>query len=219
MSSIYEDDFTQSARTTRSQSHRSVQSRQKSYSHHKQQTNEATNRSIGLTSKQLKSKLIESVRNKGILDSMKSQLRNKLALEMNSNIEQTNNKNGLVTVNQKPRSNLALNTINCLLIDHLRSNEYDYTLSVFMPESGINLNEVYALTDILHVLKISTESKLYSELTNSSVIKSKGLLWHLVNYFCSHYVANEVGTQTEYDGVHNIAASLGKLNQQMFERF
>ena len=153
MSSIYEDDFTQSARTTRSQSHRSAQSRQKSHSNPKEtdrSANTTTKGAAGLTSKQLKAKLIESVRNKGILDSMKSQLRNKLALEMNSNIEQTNNKNGLVTVNQKPRSNLALNTINCLLIDHLKSNEYDYTLSVFMPECGINFLLLLLFISNLH---------------------------------------------------------------------
>ncbi len=33
-----------------------------------------------------------------------------------------------------------------------------------MPECGIGLNEVYSLTDILHILKVSPESKLYNEL-------------------------------------------------------
>lgn len=78
---------------------------------------------------------------------------------MNSNFEQNKNK---AFLNQK--SNLALNTINCLIINHLKSTEYDYTLSVFMPECGIGLNEVYSLTDILHILKVSPESKLYNEL-------------------------------------------------------
>jgi len=40
------------------------------------------------------------------------------------------------------KSNLALNTVNCLILNHLKSNEYDYTLSVFMPECGIGINEV-----------------------------------------------------------------------------
>lgn len=153
MSSLYEDDFTVSART--SFSRRSVsrsRSRPKTQASRSHSRNENRNQvsvgvdsagdDDGLTSKQLKLKLIESVKNKGILNAMKSQLRNKLALEMNTNIEQRSHKNGSVTVNQKTRSNLALNTINCLLIDHLKSNEYDYTLSVFMPECGINLNEV-----------------------------------------------------------------------------
>lgn len=58
------------------------------------------------------------------------------------------------------------------------------------------------------MLKLSNQSKLYKDLTDCPVIKSKGLLWYLVNYLCSRYVTNESGTQTEFDGVHNIAASL-----------
>ncbi|CAF0846549.1 unnamed protein product [Brachionus calyciflorus] len=163
----------------------------------------------GLTSEELKNKLLQVVKNKGIFDSMKSQLRNKLVLELNPNIDQIRTKAAEHSAIHKSRSNLALSTINCLLINHLKSHEYDYTLSVFMPECGINLNDVYSLNDILHILKISEKSKLYSGLINNNVIKSKGLLWYLVNYFCSHYVTNEVSTQTDYDGVHNIASNLG----------
>ena len=59
---------------------------------------------------------------------------------MNPSLEQNKNKPFLNQNNQK--SNLALNTINCLIINHLKSSEYDYALSVFMPECGIGLNEV-----------------------------------------------------------------------------
>jgi len=127
----------------------------------------------GLTSKQLKTKLIEAVRNKGILNSIKSQLRNKLVLELNSNVKQNIN-----------RSSLALTTINCLIADHLRTNEYDYTLSVFLPECGMSPNDVYGLEDILHVLKVSRDSCLYRQVGEEAV-KQKGLLWHLVSYLCS----------------------------------
>lgn len=172
MSSFYEDDFTQfSARTSfsrRSASRKNEATQENTRTQSRNTTTtrfQTTNQSTqGLSSNQLKSKLLESVKSKGILELMKSQLRNKLALELNPNIEQIKNKNAIVSINQKTRSNLALNTINCLFINHLKSNEYDYTLSVFMPECGINLNEVYSLTDILHVLKISNESKLYNEL-------------------------------------------------------
>ena len=42
------------------------------------------------------------------------------------------------------------------------------------------------------------------------MIKTKGLLWYLVSYFCSHYVTHEAGTQTEFDATLN-KASLGYL--------
>lgn len=189
MSSFYEDDFTQfSARTSfsrRSASRKNEATQENTRSQSRNTTTrfQTTQSNQGLTSNQLKSKLLESVKNKGILDLMKSQLRNKLALELNPNIEQMKNKNAIVSVNQKTRSNLALNTINCLLINHLKSNEYDYTLSVFMPECGINLNEVYSLTDILHVLKISNESKLYNDLVIYVILPIQTLflsLWYLI---------------------------------------
>lgn len=122
----------------------------------------------GLSSKELKEKLIQVVKNKGIFDSMKSQLRNKLVLELNPNSELVvRNKTTDMTINQNLKSNLALNTINSLVINHLKASEYDYTLSVFMPECGIGLNDAYSLTDVLHILKVSPESKLYDELVRN----------------------------------------------------
>lgn len=74
---------------------------------------------------------------------LKSQLRKKLVFELNPGIEQIRAKaNEFSSSRQALKSNLALNTINCLIIDHLKTNEFDYTLSVFMPECGININEV-----------------------------------------------------------------------------
>ena len=82
-----------------------------------------------------------------------------------------------------------------------------------MPECGIGLNEVYSLSDILHILKVSPESKLYNEISTSPVVKSKGLLWFLVSYFCSHYVTHEIGTQTEFDSSLNKASLEFKLQK------
>lgn len=130
--------------------------------------NDSMNSQNGLSSKELKEKLIQVVKNKGIFDSMKSQLRNKLVLELNPNSELVvRNKTTDMTINQNLKSNLALNTINSLVINHLKASEYDYTLSVFMPECGIGLNDAYSLTDVLHILKVSPESKLYDELVRN----------------------------------------------------
>lgn len=130
--------------------------------------NDSMNSQNGLSSKELKEKLIQVVKNKGIFDSMKSQLRNKLVLELNPNSElMVRNKTTDMTINQNLKSNLALNTINSLVINHLKASEYDYTLSVFMPECGIGLNDAYSLTDVLHILKVSPESKLYDELVRN----------------------------------------------------
>lgn len=102
---------------------------------------------------------------------MKSQLRNKLILELNSNTNQILPRNLAkdslsIVENKKQRSNLALNTINSLILNHLKTHEYEYTLSVFMPECGIQINDAYTLNDIFQILKISNESKIYKDLVN-----------------------------------------------------
>ena len=120
----------------------------------------------GLSPKELKQKLIQVVKTKGIYDSMKvnintllflfklisylsrkkniflrqSQLRNKLVLELNPNNDLIQKKSQ-ISLNLS-KSNLALNTVNCLILNHFKTNEYDYTLSVFMPECGMGINEV-----------------------------------------------------------------------------
>jgi hypothetical protein len=68
-----------------------------------------------------------------------------LVFELNPSIEEIKSKAGETSLKRTSKSNLAINTINCLIIDHLKNNEFDYTLSVFMPECGININEVSSL--------------------------------------------------------------------------
>lgn len=105
----------------------------------------------GLSFDELKYRLYQTVENKGIYDSLKSQLRRKLVFELNPNkhglrgARQTSDDpaaSGISPRQPFSKSNLALNTINSLVIDHLKNNEFDYTLSVFMPECGLNLNDV-----------------------------------------------------------------------------
>lgn len=108
----------------------------------------------GLSFDELKYRLYQTVENKGIYDSLKSQLRRKLVFELNPNkLEMKPNAQDGGTTTTSPRqkhpyskSNLALNTINSLIIDHLKNNEFDYTLSVFMPECGLHLNDVNKFT-------------------------------------------------------------------------
>ena len=60
-------------------------------------------------------------------------------LEFNSNFAEIKH---VPLTDAKSRSNLALNTVNSLIINHLKASNYEYSLSVFMPECGLNLNEV-----------------------------------------------------------------------------
>lgn len=102
----------------------------------------------GLSFDELKYRLYQTVENKGIYDSLKSQLRRKLVFEMkNPNVQDNEHVHGGTSTSPRQKhpyskSNLALNTINSLIIDHLKNNEFDYTLSVFMPECGLHLNDV-----------------------------------------------------------------------------
>ena len=91
-----------------------------------------------------------------------SQLRNKLVLDLNPQLDELKSAKHKALAKS---SSLALNALNSLIIDHLCSNQYDYTLSVFMPECGLQLNERFSLEDICKIFKISTSSVLYRQLT------------------------------------------------------
>ena len=59
------------------------------------------NNKNGFTSLELKSKLIQIVKNKGIFDNIKSNLRNKLIIDLDSNLDQKYKDENLIKSNLK----------------------------------------------------------------------------------------------------------------------
>uniref|UniRef100_A0A8C4IQN9 OFD1 centriole and centriolar satellite protein n=1 Tax=Dicentrarchus labrax TaxID=13489 RepID=A0A8C4IQN9_DICLA len=127
-----------------------------------------------LSPDELRKRLYQTFKNKGVLDTLKTQLRNQLIQELkHPPLTGGEPVPRPVPVKSEP---LLVSACNSIVADHLRTSGYEYTLSVFYPESGLCKDKV---RELLQLLRISPESALFRSL----VIKNKIQLveyWFLV---------------------------------------
>ncbi|XP_074651136.1 centriole and centriolar satellite protein OFD1-like isoform X2 [Tubulanus polymorphus] len=165
-----------------------------------------------LTAEQFRDKLYNKLQNQGYIDDLKAQLRHKLVQEL---------QNGPAIVPVKPtlktaEESLMYKAANSLVCDHLRRNDFDYSYSVFLPESGTVHEQVMSVRDLLHLLRINPQSKLYKNLAqNITEYDKKGFLWQLLTEIASlhGYADNDSGVQTEQIPLYQSASLDDKLNR------
>ncbi|KAI3356275.1 hypothetical protein L3Q82_017524, partial [Scortum barcoo] len=115
-----------------------------------------------LSPDELRKRLYQTFKSKGVLDTLKTQLRNQLIQELkHPPLTGGQPVPRQVPVKSEPRLVSACNSI---VADHLLSSGYEYTLSVFYPESGLCKDKVSTKEDLLQLLNISPESALYRSL-------------------------------------------------------
>ncbi|XP_026231999.1 oral-facial-digital syndrome 1 protein homolog isoform X3 [Anabas testudineus] len=147
---------------------------------------------------ELRKRLYQTFKNKGVLDTLKTQLRNQLIQEL---------KHPPLTGGEPvPRpvpvksETLLVSACNSIVADHLRASGYEYTLSVFHPESGLHKDKVFTKEDLLHLLKLSPESALYRSLSSNKENSDKaGFLISLLTQLTHHYtqgLCHDADTQT-----------------------
>ncbi|KAM8856010.1 centriole and centriolar satellite protein ofd1 isoform 2-T2 [Spinachia spinachia] len=156
-----------------------------------------------LSPDELRKRLYQTFKSKGVLDTLKTQLRNQLIREL---------KHPPVTGGEAvPRpvhatSDLRLvSACNRIVADHLRRCGYEYSLSVFYPECGLgqDQDQVVMTGDLLQLLRMNPESALYTSLvTMNSSNKGnsdKGFLISLLTqltHFYSDRHCHDADTQT-----------------------
>nr|XP_057938230.1 centriole and centriolar satellite protein ofd1 isoform X2 [Doryrhamphus excisus] len=148
-----------------------------------------------LSPDELRKKLYKTLRDRGVLNTLKTQLRNQLIQELKppplSGAEPPLRTAAL-------RSNyLLVSACNNIVADYLHCSGYEYSLSVFCPESGLCKDKVFKKGDILQLLKISPESSLYKSLSSSS--NDPGFLINLVSNLTHHHAPGlscDADTQT-----------------------
>ncbi|KAM9486823.1 centriole and centriolar satellite protein ofd1 isoform 1-T1 [Clarias gariepinus] len=144
-----------------------------------------------LSADELRRKLYQSFKRRGVLDSVKTQLRNQLIVELQ--------RDSPPRPGPAPPASLSSLASNSLVIDHLRSSGYEYTLSVFYPECGISKDKVLPMKDILELLRVSAHSPLYHTLMDDIHSKQNGVLLSLLSELIDHRLqtrVSEVETQT-----------------------
>nr|XP_008505493.1 PREDICTED: oral-facial-digital syndrome 1 protein-like [Equus przewalskii] len=87
-----------------------------------------------LSQDELRKKLYQTFKDRGILDTLKTQLRNQLIHELMHPVLSGELKPQSLSVEG---STLLVGASNSLVVDHLRRCGYEYSLSVFFPESGL----------------------------------------------------------------------------------
>ena len=105
-----------------------------------------------LTYSELKDKLALNLKENSIGGKLKSQLRYFLIQRLQSKTPITNTKG------------LLLKAVDSLIIDYLRNYEHDFTLSVFLPESGLDHFSNVSIQPLqLFGIAIETDEKVMEE--------------------------------------------------------
>ncbi|XP_055101854.1 centriole and centriolar satellite protein OFD1-like isoform X2 [Symphalangus syndactylus] len=150
-----------------------------------------------LSQNELRKKLYQTFKDRGILDTLKIQLRNQLIHEL---------MHPVLSGELQPRSisvqgsSLLISASNSLVADHLQRCGYEYSLSVFFPESGLAKEKVFTMQDLLQLIKINPTSSLYKSLVSGADKENqKGFLMHFLKELAEYHQAKEscnMGTQT-----------------------
>uniref|UniRef100_A0A672JQ83 OFD1 centriole and centriolar satellite protein n=1 Tax=Salarias fasciatus TaxID=181472 RepID=A0A672JQ83_SALFA len=139
-----------------------------------------------LSSDELRKRLYQTFKNKGVLDTLKVQLRNQLIQELkHPPLAGQEPVPRQVPARSEP---LLVSVSNSIVADHLRFSGYEYTLSVFYPESGLCKNTV----ELMKLLKIS--AFLYM-----SCVCFTGFLINLLTHLLQHHgqgLRQDADTQT-----------------------
>ncbi|KAM6954774.1 centriole and centriolar satellite protein ofd1 [Lycodopsis pacificus] len=163
-----------------------------------------------LSPDELRKRLYQTFKSKGVLDTLKTQLRNQLIQELkHPPLTGGEPVPRLVHVKSEP---LLVSACNSIVADHLRSSGYEYTLSVFYPESGLCKDKVVMTGDLLQLLRINPESALHRSLSLNKGNSDKGFLIGLLTQLTHHY------THSRYRDADTQTTSTASYGESLVEK-
>uniref|UniRef100_UPI00358F71A2 centriole and centriolar satellite protein ofd1-like isoform X2 n=1 Tax=Myxine glutinosa TaxID=7769 RepID=UPI00358F71A2 len=146
----------------------------------------------GMSEGDLRERLCAEFRDRGMLDTLKSHLRNQLIRELGPW------ERGLGPGGGRPPEGLLRTAADSLVYHHLRRCRYDYSLSVFGPESGLRGDKVLSSSDLLRLLRVNPYSDLRASLEKKeSEGFPEGLLWTLLSEAVARMVQDTRDTETQ----------------------
>uniref|UniRef100_UPI0037E94FEE centriole and centriolar satellite protein ofd1 n=1 Tax=Semicossyphus pulcher TaxID=241346 RepID=UPI0037E94FEE len=156
-----------------------------------------------LSADEMRKKLYQTFKDRGVLDTLQAQLRYQIIQGLKhpplTGGEQFPRP---VPINAEPHLVSACNSI---VADHLRTSGYEYTRSVFYPESGLSKDKISSRVDLLQLLKINPESALYRSLSLNQENSDKGFLISLLTQLNHPYTSalcRDADTQTTSTGTY-----------------
>ncbi|CAF0952557.1 unnamed protein product [Adineta ricciae] len=151
----------------------------------------------GLSGRDLRIKLFDLMKSKGIVDNVKSHLRGRLIQELRGGIDDQ-----IRFSSSETQPTLLVRALNALILDYFQIQKYDYTSSVFIPDANINDYKVMSDEEILRLLNISTESTFYKKIkSNKENHAHTSLLMAMLTCIASWLPGSwqSNGTQTSHD--------------------
>ncbi|NXH72985.1 OFD1 protein, partial [Hydrobates tethys] len=170
-----------------------------------------------LSQDELRKRLYQTFKNRGVLDTLKTQLRNQLIHELMHPIL-----SGELQPQAVPNddSSLLITASNSLVADHLQRCGYEYSLSVFFPESGLEKKKLWTMQDLLQLMRINPKSSLYRSLTSRTRKENKGFLTQILIGLTEHHLSKEThDTETQTTSVPPYRESLAEKLQLIDEQF
>ncbi|XP_042190010.1 oral-facial-digital syndrome 1 protein homolog [Callorhinchus milii] len=149
--------------------------------------------SEAISSEELRRRLYQTFKSRGVLDSLKSQLRNQLVHELarpvlSGDLSAYHHHHHHHHHSSADTDSLLIKASNSIVADHLRRIGYQYTLSVFYPECGLEKEKVFSTRDLLQILKICPGSDLYkSTILGLQNEHEKGFLVQLLMEFTEYH--------------------------------
>ncbi|XP_051650881.1 centriole and centriolar satellite protein OFD1 isoform X2 [Manacus candei] len=170
-----------------------------------------------LSQEELRKRLYQTFKSRGVLDTLKTQLRNQLIHELMHPILSRELQPQTVPSDD---SSLLITASNSLVADHLQRCGYEYSLSVFFPESGLEKKKLWTMQDLLHLMRISPKSSLYKSLTSGTQKENKGFLMQILIGLTEHHLNKEThNTETQTTSVPPYRESLAEKLQLIDEQF
>ncbi|NWQ77479.1 OFD1 protein, partial [Columbina picui] len=177
-----------------------------------------------LSQDELRKRLYQTFKNRGVLDTLKTQLRKQLIHELMHPIL-----SGELQPQAVPNgdSSLLVTASNSLVADHLQRCGYEYSLSVFFPESGLEKKELWTTQDLLQLMRINPKSSLYTSLVNfgmkselTNILDLIGFLMQILRELTERHLNKDTrDTETQTTSVPAYRESLVEKLQLIDEQF
>uniref|UniRef100_A0A8B9TN39 OFD1 centriole and centriolar satellite protein n=1 Tax=Anas platyrhynchos TaxID=8839 RepID=A0A8B9TN39_ANAPL len=171
-----------------------------------------------LSQDELRKRLYQAFKKRGVLDTLKTQLRKQLIHELMHPIL-----SGELQPQTVPSddSSLLIMASNSLVADHLQRCGYEYSLSVFFPESGLEKKKV----NLLQLMRINPKSNFYKSLVSYFDSEDKlkiscGFLMQILMGLTEHHLSKEShDTETQTTSTSPYRDSLAEKLQLIDEQF
>nr|XP_034972720.1 oral-facial-digital syndrome 1 protein isoform X2 [Zootoca vivipara] len=174
-----------------------------------------------LSQDELRRRLYQTFKKRGVLDALKTQLRNQLIHDL---------MNPILSGKIQPQavssecSSLLIGASNSLVADHLRRCGYEYSLSVFYPESGLEKDKALTMQDLLQLMRINPKTDIYKALISASEKENtKGFLVQILTELIDHSLHKQIcSTETQTSptpGKESLAEKLQLIDEQFADMY